>query len=329
MKRNISGVPIKTTVFSQATTTMDETYHDPSHPAAYGGVSLLAKSTKKSKRQAQKYLRANATYRKFFQSKAKIERARVLVPSLGHTFQADLFDLRKYSRQNSGYKYILLVVDCFSRLVCARAIKNKTASQVAEALGDIFQQLRREDRLAPRALLGTDLGTEFYNTDADRVYNEFGIGHFALRKPKKSSLAEISGRWLLDRIYKHMHATGKNIWAQLLPQFVHAKNARPNRALGGRSSDEVTYAKQDEVYRALYGVSKRRPELPLAVGQKVLIVKERLPFHKSFHGYFGDKVYEISMTHDYEGIYRYTLIDTTDGVEISGTFYRQELFPIE
>ena len=303
---------------------MDKIYHDPSNPAAYGGISLLAGHA--PRRKAEKYLRSNATYKRFFRNKTKFERARVLVPSMGHTFQADLFDMQKYARQNGGHKYIVLVVDCFSRFVCARPVRNKSGAQVANALRDIFQQLREQNRLAPRALLGTDLGNEFYNASADQVYAEFGIGHFGLRAPKKASLAEISGRWLLDRIYKHMHAAGVNKWVSLLPQFVQAKNARVNRSIGLASS-EVNYQNQAEVYRKLYGITKRKVELPLSVGQKVHLARDKLPFHKSFHGYFTEKVFEIIMSTSYNGIYRYTLLDLEDGVELSGTFYRQELMP--
>ena len=53
-----------------------------------------------------------------------------------------------------------------------------------------------------------------------------------------------------------------------------------------------------------------------------------MTFAKSYHGYFSDKIYEIKRRHDHQGIYRYTITDTTDGEEISGTYYANELLPI-
>lgn len=308
---------------------MDSIYHDPSNPAAYGGVALLSKAADASYKTTKNYLRNNKTYRKFFRNKTKFERARVLVSSIGQMFQADLFDLQKYARQNGGYRYILLLVDSFSRLVKAKPLKHKSAKLVAEALREILTELRENNLIGARALLATDLGTEFWNSEVDEVYEEYGIGHYALRAPKKCSIAEISGRWLLDRIYKHMSATGENKWVARLQDFVTAKNKRPNRSLGNLASAEVTYKNQAEVYKKLFKHSKRKPETPLRVGQIVQISSDKLPFHKSFHGYFSDKKYEVIRSINYNGIFRYTLKDVDDNMEIAGTYYKQELFPVE
>jgi hypothetical protein len=47
--------------------------------------------------------------------------------------QLDLLDYLKYSRQNNGYKYILIVVNMFTRSAYAEPIKDKTPLSVLNA----------------------------------------------------------------------------------------------------------------------------------------------------------------------------------------------------
>ena len=47
-------------------------------------------------------------------------------------------DLKKYVKQNKDYRYILVVLDIFSRFAWARPLKKKTGVEVSNALNDIF-----------------------------------------------------------------------------------------------------------------------------------------------------------------------------------------------
>lgn len=309
---------------------MENIYENPQHPSAYGGVNRLYQSVKtdKSKSDVLKFLYKNPTYRKFKNNRRKYKRARIFVTSIGYMYQSDLFDVQKLSQSNNGYRYILVVVDCFSRMIYARPLKRKTAQLTANALYDVFDQLKKSGILSPRSLMGSDLGTELWNTETDKVFEKFGTSHFALRAPKKASLAEISGRYLLDRIYKHMHATDTKKWIDDLQKFVDAKNSRPNKSLGGLASNQVTVANQASVFESLFPdryehVKPKKP--PFTIGQTVQLALDALPFGKSFHGYFSEKIYKIKQRLEYNGIYRYTLEDTSDGIEVSGTYYKEEL----
>ena len=306
---------------------MEKIYSNPQNPAAYGGVLQLKKATGKSGKAVKTFLNKNATYRKFKKNKTNFKRARIHVTSLGHIYQSDLFDVQKLSRSNSGYRYILLVVDCFSRMVYARPIKRKSAELMAIAMRDIFEGIQKSGILSASVMLGSDLGSELWNTEVDKVYDDFNLNHYALRAPKKASLAEISGRYLMDRLYKHLYATETKRWVDDLQKFVIAKNKRTNKKLGGLSASQVTFENQAEVYDHLYP-EEWHDNTPLEIGQKVQLALDRMPFSKSFTGYFSEKVYVILRTRDHNGIFRYTIADTDDDQEVSGTYYAEELLPL-
>lgn len=306
---------------------MDSIYSNPQHPAAYGGVKPLQKATGNKIKNVKKFLNKNATYRKFKKNVTKFKRARIHVTSMSHIYQSDLFDCQKLSGSNSGYRYILLVVDCFSRMIYARPLKRKSAELVAAAMHDIFDGIKKSGLLSVKVMLGSDLGTDLWNTEVDKVYDHFDISHYALRKPKKASLAEISGRYLLDRIYKHLHATNSKRWVDDLQKFVVAKNNRFNKSLG-LAPAQVTFENQSKVYDTLYPNILEMKHPPLDIGQRVQLALDRMVFSKSFAGYFSDKVYKIIRIRDHNGIFRYTLEDTEDDQEVSGTFYREELLTL-
>ncbi len=53
----------------------------------------------------------------------------------------DLGDMSSLKRFNSGYRYILLVVDVLSKMVWTRPLKTKTGKETTEMMADIFNSL--------------------------------------------------------------------------------------------------------------------------------------------------------------------------------------------
>lgn len=305
---------------------MDKIYMNPAHPSSFGGINSLysAVKTKSTKAKVVKYLKKNATYRKFKKNKTKFRRARIYTTSIGVCFQGDIFDFQSLGRYNDSYRYILLIVDCLSRMIYARPVKRKTAAYMAEAMSSIFSEIKSNGTLAPRSTLGTDLGSEFWNEAVDKVYEVFDIAHFALRPVHKAALAESSGGILKQRVYRYLHAYNTMRWVDKLDDFVRAKNNRPNRSLGMAPS-EINYENQSKVFDKLYPDKPDTKEAPLAIGTKVQLALDSLPFAKAYHGHFGDQMYAIKRQHDHNGIFRYTIEDLSDGQEISGTYYGHEL----
>ena len=62
-----------------------------------------------------------------------------------------------YADENDGYKYLLAVIDIFSRYGWVEPIKDETAVQVISAFDKIFKKGRK-----PRCLQ-SDVGKEFTN----------------------------------------------------------------------------------------------------------------------------------------------------------------------
>ena len=88
----------------------------------------------------------------------KFQKRLVFAKNVDDIWAADLVEMQSLARFNNGNKYILMVIDVFSKYGWAVALKSKTGIAVADALRSIF----RKEKKRP-AMLWTDKGKEFYN----------------------------------------------------------------------------------------------------------------------------------------------------------------------
>ena len=61
------------------------------------------------------------------------------VRGLDETWQADVVDMQKFARENNSYKYLLTVIDVFLKYAWALPLKQKTGSEVMEAMNTILR----------------------------------------------------------------------------------------------------------------------------------------------------------------------------------------------
>ena len=76
----------------------------------------------------------------------KFKKRRVFSPGPDSIWAADLADLSKFSRSNKGYRYLLLVIDVFTKYGYIRPLKKKTGEQTAAAFEDIFLKAKTSPR---------------------------------------------------------------------------------------------------------------------------------------------------------------------------------------
>ncbi|XP_008206133.1 uncharacterized protein LOC103316107 [Nasonia vitripennis] len=62
--------------------------------------------------------------------------------SLDEVWKADLVEMQPYAQENKGYKYLLTVIDVFSKNAWAVPLKQKTRNEVAAAMKSVLDQGR-------------------------------------------------------------------------------------------------------------------------------------------------------------------------------------------
>lgn len=74
------------------------------------------------------------------QARKNYPRRHVNVKGIDDLWQADLVDMQAYASENKNFKYLLTVIDVFSKKAYVKPILNKSAKIVTEAMNDIFQK---------------------------------------------------------------------------------------------------------------------------------------------------------------------------------------------
>ena len=119
----------------------------------------------------------------------------------------ELADTQSLSKKNKGIKYLLCVIDLFSKYVFVVPLKDKKGISVTNGLNKIIKQSGRKPNK-----IRVDQGSEFYNHVFKRWLSRNNIIMYSTYNEGKSVVAERFIRILKNKLYKHMTATGKNVY---------------------------------------------------------------------------------------------------------------------
>ncbi|CAG2201393.1 unnamed protein product [Mytilus edulis] len=157
---------------------LKEIYFIPSNPASFSGPDKLYNYVQKegkykiSKYKIRKWLQSQEPYSLQRPLRRPQNRTEIVVAGIDDQWSADLMDMVKFSKHNKEYKYVLVVIDVFSKYLWLRKLKDKKGESVATAFQDIFKTGRVPNRIR------TDMGQEFKAKRVQTVFKKEEINHF-------------------------------------------------------------------------------------------------------------------------------------------------------
>ena len=141
-------------------------------------------------------------------------RRHVIVNHIDEIWASDLVEMQQFSKWNKGYKYLLMVIDVFSKYGWIVPLKDKKGETVAEAFQNIFKEGRK-----PR-YLWTDKGKEFYNKHLKELLDKHKITLYSTENEEKSSVVERWNRTMKGRMWKQFTVQGNTQYLDMLPKLV-------------------------------------------------------------------------------------------------------------
>ena len=254
------------------------------------------------------FLRENINYSLHRRiSKKTFPRRRIITQYPFQIFQADLIEYSRkdYIHINRGYRYILVIIDCFSKMVYACPVKRKNADYMTQAFESIFSKFDK----FPNSLI-TDQGLEFYNSSVQKLLTSYGINHYhTITKTKwKASMAERVIRTLKSRLEKYFYHTKTKRWIEFLPQLVRNYNSTPHRTIG-MAPNQVTDQNSPAIYKRVFGDTNLKTIPRLGIGDKVRILIDKNIFSKGYTRNWSEKIYQIQQVIQKSGIVWYKIED--------------------
>ena len=131
----------------------------------------------------------------------------------------DLADMQSLSRKNKGIKYLLCAIDLYSKYSFVIPLKDKKGISIVNAFNKIIKQSNRKPNK-----IWVDQGGEFYNNVFEKWLSDNDINMYSTHNEEKSVVAERFIRKLKNKLYKHMTATGKNVYYDVLDDVVNKYN---------------------------------------------------------------------------------------------------------
>lgn len=297
-------------------------YFDPSQPGSFGGVEALTRATGGRREDARKWLEKLISYTVHKPIRKKFPRRMVQVRGPFSGWQADLVDMQAISKDNDGKRFILTVIDVFSKLAFSEPLKNKTGVEVTKAFRNILKRSGKNPKK-----LHTDFGTEFLNSTFQKMLKSEGIGFFTtLNTEIKASIVERFNRTIKSRLWRYFTHMSSYRWVDALQSFMDSYNSTYHRSIGMRPID-VKSKNVAVVRKRLYGGKPSSPVAKFVVGDSVRITKARMKFAKAFWPNWSEEIFVVGDVLKTVPI-TYSIKDTL-GEPILGTFYAEELQSVQ
>jgi transposase InsO family protein len=180
---------------------------------------------------------------------------------MNYQFDSDTADLSRYSSYNNGYKYILVVIDVFSKFVWTEPLKTKTSGEMIKALKTIFER-------APRPLkFRTDRGTEYCSKSVKSYFKTLGLEHFVTQNLGKSNYAERVIKTLRSRIAQYSNWKQTHQWIDVLPEITRSYNNTFHRSIK-QSPASVTEKDNARLWQLQYDTLPRPARRRSPVSEK-------------------------------------------------------------
>ena len=154
----------------------------------------------------------------------KFTKRRVFSKGVDEIWAADLVEMGKFSEWNKGFKYLLMVIDVFSKFGWIEPLKDKKGETVAAAFEKIFK-LRQ-----PR-LLWTDKGKEFYNKNVNQLLSQKNIKLYSTENEEKSSVVERFNRTIKEKMWKMFSANNNTIYIDKIGELLKNYNSSVHRSI--------------------------------------------------------------------------------------------------
>lgn len=302
-------------------------YLRPGHSTAFSAPGNVAKANGISYEKARKVLEELETYVTHREYKRPSAFNPYFVYRRRELVQADLIDIRQLARANGGVKYLLLLIDCFSRKVWLFPLVRKSAAQMVEAL------TRWLDDIGPPAprVFSTDEGLEFRNNPVLALLRARGVDPQIATGTCKAAMAERANKTIQILIYKYLTENRTGTYIDKLDSLVASYNRRPHRSLADMTPNAADTRRNEERVRGIHAqryarVSRKRVRFRL--GQRVRIKLESKALSRqsrAYHEQFKDEVFVIRRINRRLPIPLYHLKSAETNEPVEGGFYSNEL----
>ncbi|XP_033728981.1 uncharacterized protein LOC117318091 [Pecten maximus] len=197
---------------------LNRIWYDTKHPGSFAGPKKLYQVVRKEGkvkigiRRITQWLQDQDAYSLQKDLITKFKKNRVVVEGIDSLFDGDLADVQNLTSFNDGIKYLLILIDVFSKFLWVVPLKNKLGKTVVNALKSIFIKGRKASTVR------FDKGAEFRNAHVRKYLEGESIRVHCTQNSTQANYAERNKTWYkYDGVFnglpqKHGNANGTEVF---------------------------------------------------------------------------------------------------------------------
>ena len=242
---------------------------------------------------------------------------KVISNGIDKIWAADLVEMQMFSKWNNGIKYLLMVIDVFSKYGWIAPLKDKKTESVSKAFNEIFKKNKRKPMM-----LWTDKGFEFISKHFKEFLKKEKIKLYHTENEEKSSVVERWNRTMKNRMWKMFTANNNTVYWDKIDKLVNNYNNTKHSSVKMTPNEASKKENEEKVFVNLYGnLIYWKPKKPkFAIGDKVRISKyKRRVFDKGYTPNWTEEVFVVDKVLPTKPV-TYEIVDSM-GEEIEGSFY--------
>ena len=138
------------------------------------------------------------------------------------TWSLDILDLKDYGPENNRrYRYVLVVIDNFSKFGWTIPLKNKNAQTIKDSFENILITPRKQPNL-----IESDRGKEFYNNIFQDFLNKNNIKNYSRNSSYGAVFDERFNESIRDLLKRPVFEKSDGNWIDVLPTITKQYNNR-------------------------------------------------------------------------------------------------------
>ena len=169
------------------------------------------------------------------------------------TWSLDILDLKDYGPENNrNYRYVLVIIDNFSKFGWTIPLKNKNAQTIKDSFENILINSKRKPNL-----IESDRGKEFYDNIFQDFLNKNNIELYSRNSSYGAVFAERFNKTIRDLLKRPVFEKGDGNWIDILPTITKQYNNRVHSSTKLSPKDASLKKNEGYVYKSLLDKRKK------------------------------------------------------------------------
>ena len=166
----------------------------------------------------------------------------VISNGIDEIWAVDLVDMQKFSEWNKGVKYLLMVIDLFSKYGWIKPLRDKRSETVSKASDEMFETSKRKPKI-----LWSDKGSEFISKHFKEFLKKKDIKLYHTENEEKSNVVERWNKTIKNKMWKMFSANNNTVYWDKIDKLVDDYNKTRHSSIKMKPVDASKKENEEKV----------------------------------------------------------------------------------